>query len=85
MINPKLTTLVLDDHEVDICNNTVQVYSKNAIFFRSQQPVLTEAFRQCQHLMYLDPGNPIDTLIHSIPGIPSRDTSLDHIFHRYGR
>lgn len=85
MVNPKLTTLVLNDHEVDICNNTVQVYSKNAIFFRSQQPLLTEAFQQCQHLMYSDPDNPIDSLIHCIPGIPSRDTSLDHIFHRYGR
>ena len=85
MVKPKLTTLVLDDHEVDICNNTVQVYSKNAIFFRSQQPVLTEEFQRCQHWMYSNPGNPIDSLIHSIPGVPSRDTSLDHIFHSYGR
>lgn len=78
---PRLTTLVLDDHEVDICNDAVQVYAKNAIFFRSQQPVLTEEFKRGQHLVYSHPGNFIDLLIESIPGVPTRDTSLDHIFH----
>lgn len=85
MVSPKLTTLVLDEHEVDICNNTVQVYSKNAIYFRSKQPALIEDFQRCQHLMYSDLESPIDNLIHSIPGVPSRDTSLDHIFRSYGR
>lgn len=81
MVEPRLTTLVLDDHEVDLCNNTVQVYAKNAIFFRSQQPVLTEAFQRGMHLKYSHPENPIDSLIYNIPGVPGRDTSLDHLFH----
>lgn len=85
MVEPRLTTLVLDDHEVDICNATVQVYSKNAIFFRSQQPVLTEEFQRGKHLEYFHPGNCIDSLIHSIPGVPARDTSFDHIYSRGGR
>ncbi|MFN9092431.1 MAG: hypothetical protein ACK5V0_13280 [Alphaproteobacteria bacterium] len=80
-VEPRLMTLVLDDHEVDICNKTVQVYAKNAIFFCSQQPVLSEDFQRGKHLEYTHPGNPIDSLIHSIPGVPARDTSLDHIFH----
>ncbi|PTT91479.1 hypothetical protein DBR42_03730 [Pelomonas sp. HMWF004] len=82
--DPKLTTLMLDDHEVDICNKTVQVYAEKAIFFRSQQPVLTEEFKRGKHLQYAHPANPIDGLIHSIPGVPARDTSLDHIFHPEG-
>ena len=85
LVEPQLTTLVLDDHEVDICNKTVQVYAKNAIFFRSQQPEICEEFRRGEHLEYAHPGNPIDSLIHSIPGVPPRDTSLDHIFHPDGR
>jgi hypothetical protein len=85
MFEPRLTTLVLDDHEVDICNETVQVYSKNAIFFRSQQPRLSKAFQQGKHLEYAHPGNPIDSLIQSIPGVPARDRSLDHIIYPDGR
>jgi hypothetical protein len=80
-IEPRLTTLVLDDREVDICNKTVQVYAKNSIFFRSQQPALTEEFQRGMHLEYTHPGHPIDCLIHGIPGVPARDTSLDHVFH----
>lgn len=80
MVEPKLTTRVLDDHEVDICNHAVQVYSKNAIYFRSQQPVLHDAFRSAQHLCFEHPGNPIDSLIHSIPGVAARSTSFDHLY-----
>lgn len=84
MAEPRLCTLVLDDHEVDILNNTVQVYSKNAIYFRSEPPALDEAFRLGAHLAYEHPGNPIDNLIHSIPGVPARDKSLDRIFFPNG-
>lgn len=80
MVEPKLTTLVLDDHEVDICNHAVQVYSKSAIYFRSQQPELHEVFRSAQHLCFEHPGNPIDSLIHSIPGVAARNTSFDHLY-----
>lgn len=80
MVEPRLSTLVLDDHEVDICNHVVQIYSKNAIYFRSRQPVLHEDFRRAAHLRYAHPGNPIDSLIHSIPGVPARDSSFDHFY-----
>lgn len=79
LVEPRLTTLVLDDHEVDICNNTVQVYAKNQIFFRSQQPLITEAFKRCKHLEYSHPGNPIDSLIHSVPGVPAMDASFGQV------
>lgn len=81
MVEPRLSTLVLDDHEVDILNQAVQVYSKNAIYFRSEPPAVHEAFRGGTHLAFEHPGNPIDSLIHSIPGVPARDASLDRIFH----
>ena len=80
MVEPRLTTIVLDDHEVDTCNETVQVYSKNAIYFCSQEPSLHDAFRRTEHLRYAHPGNPIDSLIHSVPGVPVRDASFDHFY-----
>jgi len=82
--DPKLTTLMLDDHEVDISNRTVQVYAEKAIFFRSQQPVLIEEFKRGKHLQYAHPANPIDSWIDSIPGVPARDISLDHIIYPEG-
>lgn len=79
-VEPKLSTLVLEEHEVDLCNHAVQVYSKNAIYFCSQQPEPHEDFRRTAHMRYQDSGNPIDNIIHSIPGVPARDPSLDHLF-----
>lgn len=85
MVEPRLSTLVLNDHEVDICNHAVQMYSKNAIYFRSQQPVLHEDFRRVAHLRYEHPGNPIDSLIHSVPGVPARDSAFDHFYDQKAR
>jgi hypothetical protein len=41
---PKLVTMRLDDREIDFFNRTVQVYSKDFIFFRSQRPEPISAF-----------------------------------------
>lgn len=59
----------LDDEEVDRCNDAVQVYSKDAIFFRSQQPELHEAFRQAR-ISAAHPANPMDQLFHRL--LPER-------------
>lgn len=83
-VEPKLFTLLLDDAEVDVCNHAVQTYSKNAIYFRSQQPPLHDEFRLAKHLHYSHPVNPIDKLIHSIPGVPARNPSFDHFYDRQG-
>lgn len=80
MVEPKLATLVLEAKEVDLCNHAVQVYSKNAIYFRSQQPVLHADFRRAAHLCYQDLDNPIDNIIRSIPGVSSTGSSLDGLF-----
>jgi hypothetical protein len=79
VIEPRLSTLVLEDHEVDTCNHAVQIYSKNAIYFRNQQPVLHEEFRRAEHLRFAHGDTLIDSLIQSIPGVLERDTR----FHRF--
>ena len=78
-VSPRLSTIVLTDDEVDQCNHAVQVYSRQALYFRSHKPEVVEAFTCNEHLQYTDPDNPIDTLLRSIPGIPPRDSSLDFL------
>lgn len=78
-VQPRLSTIILTDEEVDQCNHAVQVYSREALFFRAEKPTLDEAFRCGQHLEYDHPDNPIDNLIRGIPGVPPRDKSLDYL------
>lgn len=77
-LEPKLTTLVLEEEEVDRCNHAVQVYSRNAIYYRSQMPEqVDDAFRCATHQIYADPNNPVDSLLNSIPGVYHRRSFLD--------
>lgn len=82
--DPKLSTLVVSPEEADVLNHTVQIYAKDMLFYRCEQPTITDEFRRGQHLRYSGPSSPIDKLIHSIPGVPARDTALDFLFN-YGR
>lgn len=77
MVQPRLSTIVLSDEEVDLCNHAVQVYSRQALYFRSDQPRVETVFACNQHCEYSHPDNPVDNLIRSIPGVPPRDRSLD--------
>ena len=76
---PRLMTIVATRADADAMNHAVQVYAKDAIFYRSERPELTEAFSVGKHMSYSRPGNPIDELIHTLPGVPARDTSLDSL------
>jgi hypothetical protein len=79
---PKLSTLVVNAEEADVLNHAVQIYSKEMIFYRSEEPSVMEEFRRAEHLRYAGPENSITNLIHGIPGVPPRDTSLDFLFKR---
>jgi len=79
-IEPRLSTLVLSVEEATALNDSVQLYACNALFYRMQKPVVLDEFKQGQHLHYSDTDNSIDSLIHSLPGVPPRDTSLDRQF-----
>lgn len=80
---PQLTVACLNPAEADILNEIVQIYAKNALFFRSQKPELKPSFLEAKHLILSDPDNPFKRLLHSIPGIPPRNTSLDELIRRY--
>jgi hypothetical protein len=73
---PKLTTLVVGVDETEGFNQAVQVYSKDSIYYRSDAPLVIEAFTAGKHLVY-DGPNAIEKLIHAVPGIPPRDPTID--------
>lgn len=76
-VEPRLSTVVLTDPEVEACNHAVKVYSKDALFYREEKPELIEDFACTQHRQYASPGHPIDTFIRSIPGVSPKNLTLD--------
>lgn len=69
-VQPRISTIVVSDEEVDVCNHAIQVYSRQALYFRSHRPKVEDVFSCNEHLEYSRPDNPIDNLIGSIPGMP---------------
>lgn len=85
MTNPKLMTLVIRESEADRLNLAVQVYARNAIFYRVDKPVIAPPYQEAKHLTFASHENPVDRLIDMIPGVPARDTSLYETFERARR
>ena len=79
---PRIMTLVVNDAEAIFLNTTVQVYSKNEVFFRSQPPELADEFRQAAHLCYADHDHPIERFVHDIPGVSQMEAIFPGLFPR---
>ena len=84
-VEPRLSALVVSDEEANALNRAVQIYAKDAIFYRAERPVVLDDFAQAKHREYAGHRNPIDELIHLIPGVPPRDTSFDAFLSRRER
>lgn len=68
---PRIVTRRADEATVSTVNETVQVYSKECLFYRFDKPNLGEHFLQREHLVYSG-GDPVETLIADIPGVRTR-------------
>jgi hypothetical protein len=68
MVEPKLMTRLASRDFVILVNETVQIYSKEYLFYRSKKPTLSEHFFTKDHLIF-SYNDPIDQLIDSIPGV----------------
>lgn len=68
-VEPRLVTLVLTGDDVDRCNHAVQVYSREALFYRNDRPILDPAFQSGIHLEYSSPNNPIEALFSALLAI----------------
>ncbi len=67
MVNPRLVTQEAIDEVIPIINETVQVYSKECLFYRFERPFLSEHFLRREHLYYSN-GDPVEMLIEQMPG-----------------
>ena len=65
---PKVVSLEVGEGLLRLVNETTQAYSRDYLFFRSEQPALIDAFRQGEYLEYVG-SDPIKGLAHTIPGI----------------
>jgi hypothetical protein len=82
-VEPQLSTLVVTGDEALMLNETVQVYARQALFFRTETPGLTNEYKAAKHLRYAGPVHPITAFIHSLPGVPDRDSSLDALLAQF--
>lgn len=71
--HPRLISIHADKETVEIVNNSVQVYSKEYLFFRSQMPYLSNDFKRCEHRVYDHKTDPVDRLIDSLIPDESRN------------
>jgi hypothetical protein len=68
MPEPRLMTRLANRDLVMMINETVQIYSKECLFYKSEKPTLSEHFVTREHLEFTA-GDPVDELIESIPGV----------------
>jgi len=64
--HPMLISIEADKETVEIVNNSIQVYSKEYLFFRTQKPSLIEDFKLGEHRLYGHQTDPVDRLINSL-------------------
>lgn len=76
---PRLSTITINADESDAINHVTQIYARDKIYYRSEKPVLTDEYRAGMHLQLSGTGHFIDKMIHSMPGVPDRDTSFDFL------
>lgn len=75
MVEPKLMTRLASHELVMRVNETVQIYSKEYLFYRSEKPTLSKHFFTREHLIFSG-ADPIDQLIDSIPGVGDANLQL---------
>ena len=77
LVEPRLSTFVIDAEEAESLNQVVQVHSREAIYYRTDRPALIDDFRAAEHLRYASSRNVVEAILHDMPGVPDRDASLD--------
>ena len=63
---PRVISINADREVVEVINNSVQVFSKEYLFFRSQKPNLIEDFKLGEHRVYDYQTDPVERLIDSL-------------------
>lgn len=79
LVNPNLCTLMVNRQEADELNGVVQIYAKEAIFYRSERPSILPEYKRAEHLRFADDRNFADRLCYNVPGV--RDEATPDWFH----
>jgi len=78
-VEPRLSTLVISAEETAALNKVVQIYAREALFYRADRPEITEEFQRGKHLTFSSSRNFVEDIVHDMPGVPDRDTSLNFL------
>lgn len=71
--NCEVATIMLRNDEVDFLNHLVQVYSRDRIFYRSDRPVIHDAFLARQHMQLTGHSDPdLDCLFAAVADFADR-------------
>lgn len=68
MVEPRLSTIVVEPDEVDVLNYAVKVYSRNFLFFKMEEPALDDVFARGEHGEFVEDDSLNDALMYAIPG-----------------
>lgn len=74
MVEPNLCTLVVNQKEAEELNSVVQIYAKDAVFYRSECPSILPEFSRGEHLSFADDRNFADWLCYQVPGVRDEAT-----------
>lgn len=73
----ELATIVLRNNEVEFLNLLVQVYSGDRIFYRSDRPVIHDAFLARQHMQITGHSNPeLDCMFAAVEEFADRPLAI---------
>lgn len=72
--NPRLTASLASEQDIFLINHSVQVYSKDYIFYRSQTPKLISSFKDGHHKRYEYPTDPLAKIINKL--IPDESSNI---------
>ncbi len=81
LVDPNLCTLVINQQEADELNRAVQIYAKEAVFYRSERPSILSEYERGEHLRFANDRNFADQLCYHVPGV--RDEASPDWFHDF--
>lgn len=63
---PKVTSYVLSEDELETLNTSTQIYAKEYVYYRNAKPRLTQYFKKSEFLQYCRNSDPLDTFIKTL-------------------
>lgn len=68
-VEPRLSTLIVNAEEAEMINQSVQIYARKMLFYRSEKPELSDEYRRDEHLQFSSSHNIVEEMMCRMPGI----------------